>query len=336
MRQLDALIHIIRRGAAATGHTTPTSDNTSGDNDSHAHDHAGTSEPADGEHAQPDPNDADRDRYDTDRDGDGYDGDGYDGDGYDGDGYDGDGYDGDVRGPGEAVHPGTAFGPDQTPAPAAPSNGPACRPVPSWQRALDPHLLIITTLDQLADLTGSGAATTDRTGALPPHLLTLLACTATLTRIITDPHGVPLHVGRQQRLLTPGQRKALTIRDRGCIIPGCPVPAADCHAHHITPWSHGGPTNLDNLALLCWRHHQQTHAGIWEITIRDGIPWIKPPHWIDPHQRPRRNTLPHLKAHTHTTAQKLAHTLNNTSENHATRQNSAHRQHDRENDKGDP
>jgi hypothetical protein len=35
---------------------------------------------------------------------------------------------------------------------------------------------------------------------------------------------------------------------------------AFCEAHHIWHWEHGGPTNLDNLKLLCWYHHRKHHA----------------------------------------------------------------------------
>jgi hypothetical protein len=76
---------------------------------------------------------------------------------------------------------------------------------------------------------------------------------------------VPLAVGRTQRTATPGQRRALATRDRGCIIPGCPVPAEACQAHHLTDWAEGGQTDIDGLALLCWAHHRQVDLRIWTI-----------------------------------------------------------------------
>jgi 5-methylcytosine-specific restriction endonuclease McrA len=33
-----------------------------------------------------------------------------------------------------------------------------------------------------------------------------------------------------------------------------------CEIHHLHHWADGGPTNLDNLALICWHHHQLIHA----------------------------------------------------------------------------
>ncbi|MCA9699648.1 MAG: HNH endonuclease, partial [Myxococcales bacterium] len=33
------------------------------------------------------------------------------------------------------------------------------------------------------------------------------------------------------------------------------------HAHHIQPWSEGGPTKLSNLVLTCSTHHRLIHEG---------------------------------------------------------------------------
>lgn len=52
------------------------------------------------------------------------------------------------------------------------------------------------------------------------------------------------------------QRLSLFGRDGVCQHPGCNVPASRCDAHHVVPWSRGGPTSIDNLALLCPKHHR--------------------------------------------------------------------------------
>src|SRR5674536_139272 len=52
-------------------------------------------------------------------------------------------------------------------------------------------------------------------------------------------------------------------------------------------WVDGGATDLDNLALVCRRHHRLVHAG-WELAHRpDGIcsatpPWAVPASRTDP------------------------------------------------------
>jgi hypothetical protein len=92
------------------------------------------------------------------------------------------------------------------------------------------------------------------------------------------------------RTATPAQRLALAARDRTCVIPDCTIPAAWCDAHHGVWWSKGGETNVDDMAMVCGRHHTEIHAGVWSLELRDGVPWARPPTWVDPHQRWRRNT----------------------------------------------
>jgi hypothetical protein len=75
-----------------------------------------------------------------------------------------------------------------------------------------------------------------------------------------------------------------------CIFPGCDRPATWCQAHHLTPWEEGGPTDLNNLALLCDHHHDAVHHHGWEIEFAPhGHPQVIPPPWIDPLRTPRRN-----------------------------------------------
>jgi hypothetical protein len=79
--------------------------------------------------------------------------------------------------------------------------------------------------------------------------------------------GLPLSVGRTARTEPPGLRRALEARDRGCRWPFCGALAAWATAHHITPWSQGGATSLDDLALFCHLHHHYfIHLLGWTIT----------------------------------------------------------------------
>ena len=73
------------------------------------------------------------------------------------------------------------------------------------------------------------------------------------------------HVGRSHRLVTDRQCRALLLRQHGhCAHPGCPNTKA-LHAHHRIHWIHGGRTDLDNLLLLCERHHVAHHGGQFDI-----------------------------------------------------------------------
>ena len=74
-----------------------------------------------------------------------------------------------------------------------------------------------------------------------------MLCTGWVRRIIRDPHtGNVLDVGRAHRRFTPRQRRALVIRDGGCVFPGCDRKPKWCDAHHLKFWEDDGPTDLDN------------------------------------------------------------------------------------------
>lgn len=121
---------------------------------------------------------------------------------------------------------------------------------------------------------------------------------AALRRVSPALGGVPTEVldaGRAQRVVSPGQRHALAVRDRGCVFPGCDRPPEWCDAHHLIPWSKGGPTDLANLILLCARHHTAVHEGGWKLsrapdgTVTAQPPWRAPPRTADPASNPLRH-----------------------------------------------
>jgi hypothetical protein len=105
-----------------------------------------------------------------------------------------------------------------------------------------------------------------------------LFCDAAYTAVTVDRVGVPLGMGRTVRYATPGQRRALVVRDGGCVFPGCDAPASWCDAHHVDHWEHDGPTDLDNLALLCRHHHSVTHRTGWHMTATPDqhFQWVTP------------------------------------------------------------
>ena len=91
-----------------------------------------------------------------------------------------------------------------------------------------------------------------------------LACTAGLLPAVLGGNSEILDLGRQSRLFTTAQRKALEIRHRTCTETDCTMPAAFTEAHHKNPWTHGGQTNLDDGTLLCSFHHHRAHHPHWE------------------------------------------------------------------------
>ena len=118
-----------------------------------------------------------------------------------------------------------------------------------------------------------------------------MACNATLVALYLDSESRVVDHGTARRLYDKHQRLVLAVRDRGCVFPACDRPPAWCEAHHITWWSEGGPTDLNNAALLCHFHHYLVHEGQWQVTMaHDGIPEIIPPRRLDPDQVPRRHS----------------------------------------------
>ena len=87
-----------------------------------------------------------------------------------------------------------------------------------------------------------------------------LACDADTVMIVEDEDGTPLNVGRKTRTVPTAIRRALQARDKGCVFPGC-CNTRFVDAHHVKHWSAGGVTSLDNLILLCSRHHRLVHEG---------------------------------------------------------------------------
>ncbi|MCA1006166.1 HNH endonuclease [Rhodococcus hoagii] len=113
-----------------------------------------------------------------------------------------------------------------------------------------------------------------------------LACDCHLTPIVMS-DGVPIDLGRSSRTVPKKQRRALVARDHGCAFPGCGAPPAHCEGHHVKHWADGGPTDLDNLVLLCRYHHQLLHHSHWEVKIgTDRKPWFTPPSTVDPYKKP--------------------------------------------------
>jgi Domain of unknown function (DUF222)/HNH endonuclease len=100
-----------------------------------------------------------------------------------------------------------------------------------------------------------------RTGPITAETARRILCDADVTRVITRGESEILDLGRATRVPSPALRKALHLRDRRCRFAGCERPAHWTDAHHIVPWLRGGDTSLDNLILLCRRHHTMLHEG---------------------------------------------------------------------------
>jgi hypothetical protein len=121
-----------------------------------------------------------------------------------------------------------------------------------------------------------------------------------IRRMLCDAHVLPAVMGTDSKPLdvavpsyvVPAHiRRGLVLRDKGCAFPGCAKPANVSDSHHIRQWLQGGPTQLDNLVLLCPHHHKLVHHSDWEIKVVNGFPEFTPPAYVDPLRRPRTNAI---------------------------------------------
>ena len=127
--------------------------------------------------------------------------------------------------------------------------------------------------------------------ALTPEAVRRLACDAKILPATMNGSGQVLDLGRTQRTWAGPARRAVVLRDRGCIFPDCDRLPSACDIHHIVYFSRGGQTDLANAAMLCAFHHYLIHHSDWTIGHdAHGLPVVIPPAWIDPHRVSRRNT----------------------------------------------
>ncbi len=124
-----------------------------------------------------------------------------------------------------------------------------------------PHLAISVDMATLSKEPGSMAAELEWSQPIPAETARRLACDAAITPIIDG------EADRTSRVVPGALRRALIARDKGCRFPGCDCPAAWTDAHHIKHWADGGPTTLDNLILLCRRHHRLVHEEGWTLEL---------------------------------------------------------------------
>lgn len=133
------------------------------------------------------------------------------------------------------------------------------------QRPRRPLLIAVVDYDavedrltnlRLSDGTRLGQTTLDR-----------WACDSGVARVVMQGSSEVLDLGSTTYTPSPSMRRALIARDGGCIVPGCKRTPKMCQAHHVVSWP-TGPTNLQNLVLLCCRHHKHLHAGIIKL-VRD-------------------------------------------------------------------
>ncbi|MGY1730997.1 DUF222 domain-containing protein [Geodermatophilus sp. SYSU D01045] len=126
-------------------------------------------------------------------------------------------------------------------------------------RGTRPQVIATIALEALA--TGHGSGQLGSGAVISAAKARWLACDGSIARVVFGPDGTPLDLGRDKRLADRHLRRAVELRDGGCVFTGCDAPTWWADVHHLIHWIDGGETSLENSALLCERHHTKVHHG---------------------------------------------------------------------------
>jgi hypothetical protein len=162
------------------------------------------------------------------------------------------------------------------------------------QTAAPAQITVFADLDALTETTeATGVAELESGPVIANETARRLACDSIVECAVYD-HARALGVGRRTRTIPGWLRRQLWHRDGGCRFPGCGR-TTWVHGHHIRHWADGGPTDLDNLILLCGYHHRFIHEHGWGIrdhpdrqpmfTRPDGREYPPEPPRLDPRLR---------------------------------------------------
>ena len=127
-----------------------------------------------------------------------------------------------------------------------------------------PHVNVIIEAD---DLYRARQARYESGAPASETVAAQMLCDSVMHRLLVEPKGAILDYGRATRTISAPLWSALVARDQGCRFPGCDRPARWSEAHHVVWFSEGGETSIDNLVLLCSRHHHLLHRRRWRAKL---------------------------------------------------------------------
>ncbi|WP_165492083.1 DUF222 domain-containing protein [Egibacter rhizosphaerae] len=130
------------------------------------------------------------------------------------------------------------------------------------------RVLLLTSPEALHGHPDAQPSRLDGAGEISSETAQLICCDAEFAAVTTR-NGEVLDAGRTRRQPTGRQRDAVIARDQACI--GCGARLALCQLHHVAWWYRDrGPTNVDNLVVVCFECHWHIHHHGWEVSRRPG------------------------------------------------------------------
>ncbi|MEA2508839.1 MAG: hypothetical protein QOG21_921, partial [Actinomycetota bacterium] len=136
---------------------------------------------------------------------------------------------------------------------------------------------VVLNVDLAALSSDGGGCHLEGGPAIHPEMARRLSCDCRLQAVLRDGGGGAVGIGRRSRSVPGWLLRELLGRDHGCTFPGCGT-RRFLAAHHVIHWAHGGPTQLDNLVLVCSFHHRLVHEGAWKVRLVGGVvaEWSRP------------------------------------------------------------
>ena len=153
-----------------------------------------------------------------------------------------------------------------------------------------PKTLVIATLDELRGLAKTHGITSHGQKLTPAELRQGL-CNGGVVPAVMGGKSQILDLGREERFFPDYMREIILGIYGGCIMPGCTVPPEHCEIDHDNAWEHGGTTRINDGRPFCSGHHHAKHTGLIDVVRdTDGLFSVILPKFMDPEQKPRRNT----------------------------------------------
>jgi hypothetical protein len=147
----------------------------------------------------------------------------------------------------------------------------------SANRNVRPHVLV--TIDHASLVSDAGVVDTAWSGPVPWSEVRRHLADVGVSRLLTDPSGLPVEAGEAVRTVPAGLWKLLQVRDRVCIGRGCDVPAAWCQVMHLeVPFRFQGQLTPRTAAPGCSFHHRMLDHHGWQVTWVEDRPVLHHPH----------------------------------------------------------